>query len=173
MANYLLRCAHRLSRSLTLAWGRQSSRPRFSVTPKCVRDTLPRYRETGSNESRPQNGRSQELTRHDVRMLWRLRRETPKTNTNHLLETPTQRRTTPALQSIDGYKTLVLRTSERRDDRILLGQPHKNGCSSAMSIETSTGVGPPLGSVTSVLFRRARGRIVSGFLDTHGRIESL
>jgi hypothetical protein len=120
----------------------------FSVTPKCVRDTLPRYRATGSNESRPRSGRLQKLTRHDIRILWRLRRKTPKFNTNHLLETPTQRRTTPALQSIDGYKTLVLRTSERRDDRILLAQPHKNGCNSAMNIETSTGVGPSLGSVT-------------------------
>jgi transposase len=50
----------------------------FSVTPKCIRDTLRRYRKTGSNANRPGRGRPPILTRREIRTLYRHVRKTPK-----------------------------------------------------------------------------------------------
>ena len=50
----------------------------FSVTSKCIRDTIRRYRQTGCNTSRPRSGRPSILTRREIRTIYRLARKYPK-----------------------------------------------------------------------------------------------
>jgi transposase len=57
----------------------------FGCTPKCIRDTLRRYAQTGSNQSRPRSGRPQVLSVHDNRMLYRTARKAPKLEYTELL----------------------------------------------------------------------------------------
>ena len=50
----------------------------FSVTSKCIRDTLRRHHQTGTNASRERSRRPPILTRREIRTLYRHARKNPK-----------------------------------------------------------------------------------------------
>ncbi|KAF1967611.1 hypothetical protein BU23DRAFT_658832, partial [Bimuria novae-zelandiae CBS 107.79] len=58
----------------------------FSCTLKCVRATLKRYQQTGSNASRARLGRPPTLTRREERSLWRQARKSAKIQYRELIK---------------------------------------------------------------------------------------
>ena len=65
----------------------------FSCISKCIRDTLKRYQQTGSNASRARSGRPPILSRREERALWRQARKNAKIQYRELIKETSLRRT--------------------------------------------------------------------------------